>query len=150
MGDEARRFLMASGKLQALCYKAEIERSLRTRGSAGFQLLCLTDYSGQGTALVGVLNALWREKGYIDVAAWSHFCNSTVPLALLPKFVFNNTDTLTAPIEIYHYGKAPLANAIIDWTLRDEHNHILAKGSFKQSSIPTGGITNIGKIVIPF
>ena len=44
---------MASGKLQVLCYKHEIE-NLRTPEYAGFQLLSLNDYSGQGTALVGV------------------------------------------------------------------------------------------------
>ncbi|GGB21408.1 sugar-binding domain-containing protein [Puia dinghuensis] len=149
MGDEARRFLMASGKLQALCYKAEIERSLRTKGSAGFQLLCLTDYSGQGTALVGVLDALWQEKGYINAKAWSRFCNSTVPLARLPKFVWYNTDTLTAAIELYHYGKAPLHDAVIDWDLRDDSNAILARGAFTGRDIPTGDVTTIGGITIP-
>ena len=48
--------MMASGKLQALCYKYEIEKTLRTPDYAGFQLLALNDYSGQGTALVGVLD----------------------------------------------------------------------------------------------
>ena len=29
------------------------------------ELLSLNDYPGQGTALVGVLDAFWDEKGYI-------------------------------------------------------------------------------------
>ena len=37
--------MMASGKLQALCYKYEIEKTLRTPDYAGFQLLALNDYS---------------------------------------------------------------------------------------------------------
>ena len=32
MGDQAEEFLMASGKLQVLCYKADIEAALRTPG----------------------------------------------------------------------------------------------------------------------
>ncbi|RPI03011.1 MAG: beta-glucuronidase, partial [Ignavibacteriae bacterium] len=56
MGDQAEAFLMSSGKLQVLCYKSEIEAALRTRRLAGIQLLGLNDYSGQGTALVGVLD----------------------------------------------------------------------------------------------
>ena len=36
IGDQAEDFLMASGKLQVLCYKAEIEAALRTPGFAGF------------------------------------------------------------------------------------------------------------------
>lgn len=54
--------MMASGKLQALCYKYEIEKTLRTPDYAGFQLLALNDYSGQGTALVGVLDVFFEEK----------------------------------------------------------------------------------------
>ena len=57
MGHLADSFLLSSGKLQALCYKADIEAALRTPGLAGFQLLDLHDFPGQGTALVGVLDA---------------------------------------------------------------------------------------------
>ena len=149
MGDEDRRFLMASGKLQVLCYKAEIEKSLRTPGSAGFQLLCLTDYLGQGTALVGILNALWQEKGYMTANEFSRFCSSTVPLARLPRFVYKNTDTLTADIELYHYGKAPLHQAIIDWTLKDDQQNILTHGHFDPMDIPIGNPIPIGKIKTP-
>jgi hypothetical protein len=148
MADEAHRFLMASGKLQATCYKAEIEKSLRTRGSAGFQLLGLTDYSGQGTAIVGVLNALWQEKGYMNAAAWSRFCSPTVPLALLPKFVYYNTDTLRAPVRIYHYGKASLVNAVVEWALSDG-SHERAKGVLTHTTIPTGDLTRVGEITFP-
>ena len=138
MGDEARRFLMASGKLQALCYKAEIEKSLRTKGSAGFQLLCLTDYSGQGTALVGLLNALWQEKGYMTAKEFRRFCNSTVPLTRLPKFVYLSDDTLTAPVELYHYGRMPLHNAVIDWKLNDAAGAVLETGTFLPTAVPIG------------
>ena len=59
-------FLLASGKLQVLCYKADIEAALRTKDFGGFQLLGLYDFPGQGTAPVGVLDAFWEEKGYIS------------------------------------------------------------------------------------
>lgn len=149
MADEDRRFLMASGKLQALCYKAEIEKSLRTPGSAGFQLLCLTDYLGQGTALVGILNALWQEKGYMTAGEFTRFCNSTVPLARLPKFVYTNTDTLHADIELYHYGKSPLQQATIDWTLRDDGHDLVARGRLGPMDVPIGNPIPVGKIGIP-
>ena len=44
----ANNFLLASGKLQALCYKADIEAALRTPGFGGFQLLDLHDFPGAG------------------------------------------------------------------------------------------------------
>lgn len=65
MAGQAEDFLMASGKLQALCYKAEIEAALRTPGFGGFQMLQLHDFPGQGTALVGILNPFFESKGYI-------------------------------------------------------------------------------------
>lgn len=58
----ADSFLYASGRLQTLCYKMDIEASLRTPGMAGFQLLGLNDFPGQGTALVGVLDPFWEGK----------------------------------------------------------------------------------------
>lgn len=96
-------FLLASGKLQVLCYKADIEAALRTKDFGGFQLLGLYDFPGQGTAPVGVLDAFWEEKGYISPEEYSRFCNATVPLARLSKLIFTNNDTLKASVEVAHY-----------------------------------------------
>ena len=63
---------MASGKLQALCYKHEIE-NLRTPEYA-FSVIELNDYSGQGTAL-WVLNAFWEEKAYVNAAEFVVLCS---------------------------------------------------------------------------
>ena len=59
------RLPLASGKLQTLCYKEDIESALRTPGMGGFELLDLHDFPGQGTALVGVLDPFWDGKGYV-------------------------------------------------------------------------------------
>ena len=101
-------FLLASGKLQVLCYKADIEAALRTKDFGGFQLLGLYDFPGQGTAPVGVLDAFWEEKGYISPEEYSRFCNATVPLARLSKLIFTNNDTLKASVEVAHYGSCLL------------------------------------------
>ena len=100
MGEMGEKFLMSSGKLQTLCYKYEIERNLRTPDYSGFQLLALNDYSGQGTALEGVLNVFWKEKGYVAAPEWREFCSEVVPLARFPKFVFTNRETLEVPLEV--------------------------------------------------
>lgn len=102
MGEMDRKFLMASGRLQTLAYKYDIERNLRTKDYAGFALLGLNDYSGQGTALVGVLNVLWREKGYTSAREWRQWCSPVVPLARLPKFVYENHERLKAQIDLYN------------------------------------------------
>lgn len=108
MASQAEHFLHASGKLQTLAYKYDLERNLRTKDYAGFQLLGLNDYSGQGTALVGVLNVHWREKGYCTAKDWTQFCAPVVPLARFPKFVYSDADSLVVPIELYNAYREPL------------------------------------------
>ena len=86
MLDQADDFVQASGKLAVLCYREEIEAALRTRGMGGFELLDLQDFPGQGTALVGILDAFMDSKGLIAPEAWREFCGPTVPLALMDKY----------------------------------------------------------------
>ena len=117
MEQYADSFLLASGKLQALCYKADIEAALRTPGFGGFQLLDLHDFPGQGTALVGVLNPFWNEKGYITPAEYSEFCNSTVPLIRLSHMIFNSNETLKATAEIAHFGPRDLTGVTPAWKI---------------------------------
>lgn len=113
MGDQAKDFLMASGKLQVLCYKADIEAALRTQGFAGFHLLQLHDFPGQGSALVGILNPFFESKGYVTPEDFKMFCNQTVPLARMEKEIFKSDETFKADIEIAHFGLQPLKDAII-------------------------------------
>ncbi|MEL7599229.1 MAG: sugar-binding domain-containing protein [Proteiniphilum sp.] len=149
MGDMGAQFLMASGKLQALCYKHEIERTLRTPDYAGFQLLSLNDYSGQGTALVGVLNAFWEEKGYMDAAAFRQFCAPTVLLSQMDKYVFRNNEQFTADIEISHFGREELVKESVYWSVQDEYGHVYTKGVLPPADIQIGNGQKLGTIHVP-
>ncbi len=149
MADRSEQFFMASGKLQALCYKHEIEKALRTPGLGGFQLLGLQDFPGQGTALVGVLDAFWDEKPYINAKEWRRFCNSTVPLTRMEKFVYTNAEEFNAAVELYHFGKAPLANTSLSWTIKDEKGNTVARGSFGPKTYPIGNNLPVGNIRLP-
>ncbi len=113
MEQMARKFLMASGKLQVLCYKAEIERTLRTPHYAGYQLLGLNDYSGQGSALVGPLNVFWREKGYVTAEQWREFSSPVTLLAEMPKFVYWDDEKFDFTLKVSNYGKQELKNATV-------------------------------------
>jgi hypothetical protein len=145
----ADSFLLASGKLQTLCYKADIEAALRTKGMAGFQLLDLHDFPGQGTALVGVLDAFWDEKGYVTPEEFKQFSGETVPLARLKKRSFKNTDTLHAKIEIAHFGKEALKNVVPKWTLSKPDGSVFAKGELKNTDISIGNGIQLGAIHQP-
>ncbi len=98
--DDHARFFRSAGKLAIDCYRREIETFLRTSEMAGFQLLDLQDFTGQGTALVGVLNAFMESKGLIAPEAWREFCASTVALALLDRFVLADGDELAFSVQI--------------------------------------------------
>ena len=149
MGDMAEKFLYASGRLQTLCYKADIEAALRTPGFAGFQLLDLHDFPGQGTALVGVLDPFWESKGYVSAEEFSTFCNQTVPLVRFPKLVINNNDPLSAPIEVAHFGQAPLKSARITWRITDTADKLLASGD-TIADLPIGNCISAGHISADF
>ncbi len=142
----AEKFLMASGRLQTLCYKYEMERNFRTPDYAGFQLLALNDYSGQGSALEGVLNVHWREKGYCDAAKWRTFCNPVVPLARFPKFVYTTRDTLVVPIEVMNASEGGFTPKRISYEVSDTNGKVLKSGNFDTREIPLGKNIAIGSI----
>ncbi|MDR1865271.1 MAG: beta-galactosidase [Bacteroidales bacterium] len=128
LGDLAGKFLYASGRLQTLCYKADIEAALRTSGFGGFQLLDLHDFPGQGTALVGVLNPFWNAKDYVDDREYRMFCNRTVPLARMHKLIWTDRETFKATLEVSHFDRQPLRQATVEWEIADKSKTILASG----------------------
>lgn len=149
MAHLADSFLLASGKLQALCYKADIEAALRTPEMGGFQLLDLHDFPGQGTALVGVLDAFWNEKGYITPEEYSRFCNSTVPLARMKKVIFANTEAFAAAIEVAHYGEKPLMACVPEWKITRQNGETGWSGKLAQQDIPLGNAFQLGVVSVP-
>ncbi|MGB6152037.1 MAG: sugar-binding domain-containing protein [Pricia sp.] len=148
MGELADSLLLASGKLQTLCYKADIEAALRTKDMAGFQLLDLHDFPGQGTALIGVLDAFWDEKGYVTPEEYRAFCSETVPLARMQKRIFLNTDTFKASVEVAHFGKEPLSGVAPRWKLADTDGGIFAQGNLSEKDIPIGNGNQLGEISV--
>jgi hypothetical protein len=142
----ADSFLLASGKLQTLCYKADIEAALRTKNFGGFQLLDLHDFPGQGTALVGVLNPFWKEKGYVTAKEFSQFCNSVVPLARFQKMVFMNNESLSIPVEISNFSGQSITDASVSWQIKNSSGQTIYTGRLPQKVLPVGNGIDVGKI----
>jgi beta-galactosidase len=126
--EENHEFAQASGKFQLACYKEEIEANLRTPGLAGFQLLDLHDYTGQGTALIGLLDPFWESKGYAPPDEFKKFCNTVVPLAWLPKRVFTTDEKLEADIGLANFGAETLKQTHVMWTVYDQAGKRVAGG----------------------
>ena len=149
LGERGHDFYMASGKLQALMYKHELEKHLRTDGYAGFQLLSLNDYSGQGSALVGVTDVFFDPKEYISVDEWRRFCNTTVPLARMEKFVFTSADTLRAEMQAAHFGAEPLRGVEVTYKITNQYRTVVASGSLGKKDLEIGNCQPLGLITWP-
>jgi hypothetical protein len=141
---------MASGKLQALCYKADIEAALRTPGFAGFHLLQLHDFPGQGSALVGILNPFFESKGYVTPEEFRMFCNAVVPLARIEKHVFRNDESFEADIEISNFGGSAIENSVIACRLISSRNDTIATQKTDMASIGIGNCIPAGSFTFSF
>ena len=143
--EKNKDFARASGEFQLAAYKEEIEANLRTPGLSGFQLLDLHDYLGQGTAFVGLLDALWKPKSYVDSDEFKEFCNTTVPLARLSRRIYTTADRFDAEIELAHFGAEPMENTVVAWRI-DEIPQ--PKGQWPARSYNIGKNISVGHITL--
>ncbi|CAH1191841.1 Beta-galactosidase [Paenibacillus auburnensis] len=128
LGHLAAKYFTASGQLAVACYKEELEAAFRTKKLAGFQLLDLQDFSGQGTALVGILDAFMDSKGMITPEEWRTFCSDAVLLARFPKYNYDSGERFSADIELSWFRSGSPSTLMLDWELTDG-DEILAKGT---------------------
>lgn len=149
LADKADDYLMATGKLAALLYKEEIERAMKTPGISGIQLLDLHDFPGQGTALVGLLNAFWESKGVTEAATFRQACAPVTPLARFAKATYTSDEAFEAAIEIVNYSDKAIENAVIGWKLADREGQAVAQGEFPARSLPVGENSPAGDIRCP-
>ena len=131
----AGEYLEASGRFAAILYKEEIERALKTPQQSGFQLLGLNDFPGQGTALVGLLDAFWDSKGLIQPQRFREFCAPVVPLARFGKAVWRNQEHLSAVIDVADYS-ADSTEKTVCWQLTDEDGAVYAQGTGAHVDVP--------------
>ena len=146
------RLTYCSGRGQLRLYKEELEANFRTPEIKGFELLDLHDYLGQGSALIGFLDAFWENKGYAMPEEFRSFCGETVLLLRSPSYVWKNTQTAKLPVEISHYGNADLQNMILSWLIEDvkSGDAPYAQGEIPIALIKNGENTSAGNICIDF
>ena len=140
MADQAKDFHKASGLWSLQLYKQDIEMDLRTPNMAGFQLLDLQDYPGQGSAYVGILDAFMQSKGLCTESEWRQWCSPVVPLLISPQFCFTNEEGIHAKIQIANYSGESLKGKNLSWSLDAQHGSLI---------IPDGeGLLDIGALDI--
>lgn len=141
--------LMASGKLAVILYKEEIERALKTPGFSGFQLLDLHDFPGQGTALVGIIDAFWESKGLITPEEFRQFCSPVVPLARFEKATYMNNETFEVQFEAANFSDKTLKDIQPEWALKDSEGATVAQGKLKKQEIAIDNALKLGSASIP-
>lgn len=141
------KFHMASGALQDLLYKAHIENQFRTPSCAGFQMLSMADYQGQGEALVGWLDCFWDSKGITTPESFRKYCNAVVPLARFKKFVYKTDETFEAILQVANYGSSSL-HSDISWSLTSSTGGIIEQGTIAKSELAQGTVSTVGKVAI--
>ena len=146
---QAKDFFRASGALTVLEYKAVMEALLRSSLSAGFQLLSLNDFTGQGYAPVGILDPFWDSKGLVSPEQWRSFCAPSVVLLRYEKSTCFNDEVFRARVEVYNYSDRPFRKADVKWTVSDEDGTILAHGNAGKHDFPSYEVSAAGKIEIP-
>lgn len=140
MADQAEAFHRASGRWSYLLYKQDIEMNLRTPNMAGFQLLDLQDYPGQGTAYVGILDAFMDSKGICTQDEWRQFCSSVVPLLVSNSYCFTFSEGIHGRIQVANYSGGSLVGQTVKWSCAGQQGEL---------SIPDGeGLLDIGAIDI--
>ncbi len=146
MLDQANDFFKASGALTVIEYKAVIEALLRSGKSAGFQLLSLNDFPGQGYAPVGVLDPFWNSKGLVTPEKFREFCAPTVPLLRYPKSSYFNDEVFKAKAEVYNFSNSAIKNAKIKWDVADASGKVLKNGALKSQTIPNDAVSAVGEL----
>jgi hypothetical protein len=149
MIDQADDFLRASGALAADLYKEDQERYLRTPGFGGFQVLDLQDFPGQGTALVGVLNALMEDKGVTTPGAWRRACAPVTVLARFDRCIWTTGQRYVADLELAHYGAADWTDVSTEWRLVEASGRVVASGAFAAARLAQGKVHPLGRVEVP-
>lgn len=151
-----KRYVEATGELSRIGYREEIEAAMRTRQLSGISLLGLQDFPGQGTALVGMLNSHLKPKpfAFADPEKFRSFFTAQLPLVLLPKYTYENTETLTARIQIANFGRRELKGEIYcalesagqDGYCGPKKEKFLIQKILPQVTCPVGSLTDAGEL----
>ena len=144
MLEQAELFFQASGQLAVQCYKLEMEAAFRSQYLAGFQLLDLQDFSGQGTALVGILDAFMDSKGLIEAKKWRQFCWDLVVMAQMDSFIYEAGAEFQADILVSCYRPHAQLQDACNWKLMRGHE-VVARGQIEGIHLEMG-VTGVGKV----
>ncbi|MDR0974507.1 MAG: beta-glucuronidase [Ruminococcus sp.] len=134
----AEDYFKASGRFAVELYKNDIETALRTTDISGFHLLDLQDFTGQGTATVGILDAFMENKGLISVEKWREFCAEKVIFATFDKYTYVSEESFVVRITAANYSVRTVMGTDITLRITDGGNEIINLTANVRDIIPVG------------
>ena len=150
MEAQAKDFHRASGMWSLMLYKADVEMDMRTPNMAGFQLLDLQDYPGQGSAYVGLLDAFMEEKPFMKEFGghdiWNSFCREVTPLLETEKFCYTNDEAFQGHVKLFNYSAhGTETGGGVAWKVTDSEGHTWKEGRL---TLPgdSYGLVDVGDI----
>lgn len=143
-----KKYVEATGELSRICYRKEIEAAMLTEKMSGISLLGLQDFPGQGTALVGMLNSHLEPKPYsfAQPKRFREFFTDRLPLVLLEKYTYENTETLKARIKVANFGKRDVSGQVY---CRLEGPGVMEERFLPYVTCPVGKLTDAGMLSLP-
>lgn len=139
-------FVRSSSKQALLLYKENVESILRTPRCGGFQLLSMQDFSGQGEALIGWLDAFHESKEVVEPEEILKWNNTTVPLMRTESYIYTNEEVLSVDLEVLHFSNQDIQRAVIDWKLTNGQGEVIKGGIFEDCDIRNAQLNKIGNI----
>lgn len=137
--DQIEAFHQATGRFAVECYKADIEYGLRTDGLGGFQMLDLQDFPGQGSALVGILDAFMESKDIVSPETFRGFCAPVVPLALMDTYCYGNQEELHIGLAVSNYEERPWTDTL-RWRLESQSEGV------EFARVGQGAVAQVGEL----
>lgn len=146
--ETVRKYIEASGMLSRIGYRMEIEAALRTKHMSGISLLGIQDFSGQSTALVGMMNALGNPKPYdfANPTEFATFFSPEVALLETEKFVWTNEEVFKGKLLLGNYGQEDQKGSMF-YCLKDG-DRIIKEGHGSDEKFPQGDVTQGGELAI--
>lgn len=140
-------WIEATGVHQARALKESMERTRRTPGAAGVQLLDIRDFPGQGHATTGLLDVFWDSKGTIEPARVLDFNGPTVLLMACEGRTLFAGETMKVRLMISHYGEEPSLTGRVGWRL-SSGTRTLVEGELTADGIARGSVTEVGTVAV--
>ena len=145
---QAEDFFRATGAHTVLQYKEVNEALLRTTKSGGFQLLGLSDFPGQGSAFVGLLDAFWEDKGLVAPEKYRESCAPGVLLARFSDRVYTENDSFKPTLWVYNFTGKSMNKGSLNWKLVDEAGNLVKTGKLKHGKVEVSTVDSLGLVSV--